>query len=101
MIFKPTKLKGVFVIDPELQEDERGYFGRVFCQEELSKAGIDFIIRQVSQALSVKKGTVTLRDRDSTKQVKVKISELSEIMRKVVSGQDVLKLGKLVETRVK
>lgn len=46
--------------------------------------------------------SVTIRDRDSTKQVRVKISELHEVMRKVVkNGEDVLKLGKIVETRVK
>jgi glycyl-tRNA synthetase len=44
---------------------------------------------------------VTIRDRDTTKQVRVKISELKDIVRKVVHGEDLLKLGKLVETRVK
>jgi len=45
--------------------------------------------------------TVTIRDRDSTKQVRIKIDELSNVIRKVVKGEDLLKLGKLVETRVK
>lgn len=58
MIFRPTQLEGVMVIDPELQSDARGYFGRIFCQNELMNAGIDFTVRQVSQALSLKKGTV-------------------------------------------
>lgn len=44
---------------------------------------------------------VTIRDRDTTKQVRVKISELRDVVRKVVEGEDVLKFGKLVETRVK
>ncbi len=44
---------------------------------------------------------VTIRDRDSTKQIRVKISELREVVRKVIEGEDLLKLGKLVETRVK
>ncbi len=45
--------------------------------------------------------SVTIRDRDSTKQVRVKISELREIVEKVIDGQSLLKLGKIVETRVK
>jgi glycyl-tRNA synthetase len=45
--------------------------------------------------------SVTIRERDTTKQVRVKIAELKEIMRKVISGEDLLKLGKIVETRVK
>jgi glycyl-tRNA synthetase len=43
----------------------------------------------------------TIRDRDTTKQVRVKISELHEVVRKVINGENLLKLGKLVETRVK
>jgi glycyl-tRNA synthetase len=44
---------------------------------------------------------VTIRDRNTTKQIRVKISELKEVVRKVIAGEDLLKLGKLVETRVK
>lgn len=58
MIFHSTKINGVHIIEPELQKDERGYFGRIFCQDTLMNAGIEFSVRQVSQALSVKKGTV-------------------------------------------
>jgi len=50
---------------------------------------------------SLKNKSVTIRDRDSTKQIRVKIVELGNVVRKVVDGEDVLKLGKLVETRVK
>ncbi len=45
--------------------------------------------------------SVTIRDRDTTKQVRVKIVELKEVVRKVIAGEDILSLGKLVETRVK
>lgn len=44
---------------------------------------------------------VTIRDRDTTKQIRVKISELKDVILKVIAGEDILKLGKLVETRVK
>lgn len=58
MIFHSTRIKGVHIIEPELQKDERGYFGRIFCQDTLMNARITFSVRQVSQALSVKKGTI-------------------------------------------
>jgi len=45
--------------------------------------------------------SVTIRDRDTTKQVRVKISELKDIVRKVVSGESLLDFGKEVKTRVK
>ena len=50
---------------------------------------------------SPKDKMVTIRDRDTTKQVRVEISQLRDVVRKVVEGEDLLKLGKLVETRVK
>ena len=58
MLFQPTQLHGVFIIEAELQSDERGFFSRVFCEEELKRAHIDFTIRQVSQSFNIKKGTV-------------------------------------------
>jgi dTDP-4-dehydrorhamnose 3,5-epimerase len=34
MRFTETKLSGAFVVAPELIEDDRGFFSRVFCREE-------------------------------------------------------------------
>ena len=34
MIFTETKLKGAFVVEPELLEDERGFFARTWCKRE-------------------------------------------------------------------
>ncbi len=51
---------------------------------------------------SIKKKTATIRDRDSTKQIKVKISDVKDIIRKLISEEiNFEKAGKLVETRVK
>jgi len=50
--------------------------------------------------LTPKDKSVTLRDRDTTKQVRIKIQDLHETMRKIIEGENVLKLGKIVETRV-
>ena len=51
---------------------------------------------------TLKDNTVTVRDRDTTEQVRVKISELRVILRKVINeGQNILSFGKKVNTRVK
>lgn len=53
-----TKIKGLYIIEPELKTDERGYFTRIFCQEELAKARLDFKIVQANRSLTFKKGTI-------------------------------------------
>lgn len=58
MKFKETKLKGLYVIEPEIHFDERGYFARIFCKQELSKIGIDFNIVQVNRSLNKKQGII-------------------------------------------
>jgi dTDP-4-dehydrorhamnose 3,5-epimerase len=40
MKFMETKLKGAFLITPEIIEDERGFFARVFCQNEFRDHGL-------------------------------------------------------------
>jgi len=59
MIFKKTKINGLYIIEPELKEDERGYFARTFCKKEFFEAtGQDFDIKQVNQSLTIKKGSI-------------------------------------------
>lgn len=40
MLFVETKLAGVFVIEPEKLEDERGFFVRTWCAREFQENGI-------------------------------------------------------------
>ncbi len=58
MNFFKTKLKGLFVIEPELREDNRGNFHRVFCQDELKQIGYNKSIVQINQTFNKKKGTI-------------------------------------------
>jgi dTDP-4-dehydrorhamnose 3,5-epimerase len=58
MKFNTTKIEGVFEVELELKEDERGYFARVFDEEEIKKQGIDFCVRQSNRSFSKTKGTV-------------------------------------------
>ncbi len=58
MIFTETKLKGAFIIDVERRLDERGFFARVFCQEEFAVFGLKNSIAQASVAHNLRRGTV-------------------------------------------
>jgi len=77
--------------------DKSGSLGRRYARND--EIGTPMCITIDEDSLKDK--AVTIRDRDSTKQIRVKISELKEVVRKVIDGGDILKLGKLVETRVK
>jgi dTDP-4-dehydrorhamnose 3,5-epimerase len=57
MIFEETKLKGAFLIKPEKQEDERGFFSRSFCRNEFTEHGLNTDIVQCSVSYNKKKGT--------------------------------------------
>src|SRR5215471_1989581 len=58
MIFTETKLKGAFILDIEKREDSRGFFGRVFCQNEMKAHGLNPKIAQANTAFNLRKGTV-------------------------------------------
>jgi len=58
MNFKRTKLKGVYIIEPELKKDKRGYFFRAFCKKELKDRGITFDVAQANRSFTKKKGTI-------------------------------------------
>ncbi|MEM3074791.1 MAG: glycine--tRNA ligase [Candidatus Pacearchaeota archaeon] len=45
--------------------------------------------------------SVTIRDRDTTKQIRVKIKELEDIIQKVIDGENILNFGKVIDTRKK
>jgi dTDP-4-dehydrorhamnose 3,5-epimerase len=58
MIFTGTKIKGVYIIEPEFLTDERGFFTRSFCKEEFRNYGIDTDIVQCNISYNKKKGTL-------------------------------------------
>jgi dTDP-4-dehydrorhamnose 3,5-epimerase len=59
MIFTETKLEGVCVIAPELIEDERGFFARLWTPEEFAERGLN--PRLVQSNLSYNRRAGTLR----------------------------------------
>ena len=58
MIFTETKLKGVFIIEPEKLEDERGFFARSFDSEIFKEHGLNPNVRQCNMSYNKEKGTV-------------------------------------------
>lgn len=94
---KPELVKKARGIYKDLKEnfnvawDDRGNIGkRYYSQDEIGT-----IIGITADFETLENNTVTLRDRDTTRQVRAHINDLKEIIQKVVDGEDLLKLGKL------
>lgn len=58
MIFTETKLKGAFIIDLELREDNRGAFARTFCAKEFEAHGLKPTVAQCNLSYNYKAGTL-------------------------------------------
>jgi dTDP-4-dehydrorhamnose 3,5-epimerase len=58
MRFIETKLKGAFVIEPELHVDERGSFMRAFCRDEFAAAGLPVDFVQCNLSFNPRRGTL-------------------------------------------
>ncbi len=58
MIFCPTKLPGVFVIEPEKRGDDRGFFARSFCRQEFEANGLNPHVSQCNISFTRSKGTL-------------------------------------------
>jgi len=77
--------------------DESGSIGRRYARNDESGTPMCITIDENT----AKDNSVTIRDRDTTKQIRVKINELKATIQQVIGGENILKLGRLVETRVK
>lgn len=58
MIFCETDLPGLLRIEPELLEDERGFFARTFCEKEFTSRGLETRFVQCSTSFNHKAGTL-------------------------------------------
>ena len=57
MNFVPTSLGGAFIVDPEPQSDNRGFFARTWCQREFEKHGLNARMVQCNISYNAKRGT--------------------------------------------
>lgn len=58
MIFNAAPLLGVYTVDLEKREDERGFFARVFCRREFEAHGLETQFVQMNSSLSTKRGVL-------------------------------------------
>ena len=58
MKFTETKIYGVFVIELEKHEDDRGWFARAWCCEEFTAHGLPTDLAQTNLSHNAQRGTV-------------------------------------------
>ena len=58
MILTETPLAGAFLVQPDLREDERGFFARTFCHRVFAEHGLDPAVAQCSLSFNHRQGTV-------------------------------------------
>ncbi|MBX7221895.1 MAG: dTDP-4-dehydrorhamnose 3,5-epimerase [Blastocatellia bacterium] len=58
MIFRETKLAGVFLIELEPHADERGFFARSFCRSEFAAKGLNPNLVQCNISYNRQRGTL-------------------------------------------
>jgi dTDP-4-dehydrorhamnose 3,5-epimerase len=58
MIFHSTPLAGAHIIELEKRGDDRGFFARLFCEDEFRKAGLEARFPQINNSLSARTGTL-------------------------------------------
>ena len=91
----PEKAKEIFELlnkDFTCSYDETGSIGKMY--RRMDEIGCNAMITVDYESL--KNDSVTLRDRDSLKQIRIKIKDLKEILKKFLEGEKLEKLGKIV-----
>jgi len=58
MIFTPTRLAGVWVIDLERFSDQRGFFARTYCRKEFAAHGLEPPVAQAATSFTARRGTL-------------------------------------------
>lgn len=58
MIFVETKLKGAFIVELDLREDERGFFARSWCMDEFARHGLNSRLVQCNVSFNKQRGTL-------------------------------------------
>jgi dTDP-4-dehydrorhamnose 3,5-epimerase len=58
MLFKPLDIPGLFLIELERMEDERGFFSRLFCRDTFRELGLCTDYPQWSVSFNSRRGTL-------------------------------------------
>lgn len=80
--FEPTKIDGVYVIEPIVYGDERGYFMETYSEAEFKEAGLDYNFVQDNQSSSrrgVLRGLHFQKTHPQAKLVRVLLGEVFDV----------------------
>jgi dTDP-4-dehydrorhamnose 3,5-epimerase len=58
MRFTGTAIRDAFIVEPELIEDERGFFSRLWSEEEFAKQGLTPRVVQCNTSFNKRRGTL-------------------------------------------
>jgi len=58
LVFEELEVRGAYLIKPERRADERGFFARVWCQQEAASRGLVEQIAQINTGFSPRAGTL-------------------------------------------
>ncbi len=58
MLFRETKITGVYLIELEPNVDERGFFARTYCSKEFERRGLNPRVVQCNVSYNRRKGTL-------------------------------------------
>ena len=58
MIFTPGRLAGLYLVESERHEDERGWFARSWCAREFAAHGLEAELAQTSLSFNRRRGTL-------------------------------------------
>lgn len=58
MLFRPLAIEGVWLIQPERQVDDRGYFARTYCDREFAAHGLPTQFPQCNVSRNARRGTL-------------------------------------------
>jgi dTDP-4-dehydrorhamnose 3,5-epimerase len=56
--FIPTTIQGVWLVEPQRADDQRGFFARTWCQREFESRGLRSSFVQCSISFNIKMGTL-------------------------------------------
>lgn len=56
--FHPSKLNGIFIVEPKPLIDQRGYFERLFCIDDFKEIGFSKQIKQINHSYTKQKGAI-------------------------------------------
>ena len=89
--FNMTDIEGVYVIEPTVYGDERGYFMETYSEEEFKEAGLDYDFVQDNQSSSSKgvlRGLHFQKEHPQAKLVRVLSGEVFDVAVDLRAGSD-------------